>query len=148
MYGPTKRDNTIRVALLSTAIAIFTAACALAFALAVTSCTTLPDGRRGLHPGARAVLDDVLACGIPLLGDALAGKPDYIAASRCHLERVGQRLGHAREAAPVPTVEHGRDVVRAAELEQSGERREAEVLAFECESTARERLGAGEGGQQ
>lgn len=142
MYGHTK-DTTIRTALLSGAVALFTLVCATVFALALTSCTTLPDGRRALHPGARAVLEDVLACGVPLLSGALAGEPDYLAASSCHLERVGQRLGRAREDAPAPTVDHGRDVVRAAELEQDGERREAQALALECESTARARLAHG-----
>jgi hypothetical protein len=116
--------------------------------LLAASCGTTPDGRRALSPGARAaggaVLGDVLACGLPLLAGALAGEPDYLGASSCHLRRVGERLG-GRESAPAPSTDHGRAVLRAAELEQVGERREAKEAARACEAVARARLG--EGGQ-
>lgn len=111
-----------------------------------SACVVGPDGRRVLSPGARAaggaVLEDVLACGLPLALGAVAGEPDYVAAATCHLRRVGERLGQ-NEGAPVGTVEHGREVVRAAELEQAGDDRGAKAVAQECEATARARL-AGE----
>lgn len=112
-----------------------------------SGCVTGPDGRRVLSPGARAagaaVLEDVLACGAPLLLGALSGSPDYLAASTCHLGRVGARIGRAIEAAPVPSEDHGRDVIRAAVLEHDGHTKAAKMLADECEETARARL-AGE----
>lgn len=119
----------------------------LAIALALPGCVVGPDGRRTLSPVGAAVLEDVLACGAPLLMGALSGSPDYIAASKCHLSRVGKRLGHELEAAPAPTEEHGRDVLRAAVLEHDGHHQEAKALAGECEATARARLGDEEGGR-
>lgn len=110
-----------------------------------SACVVGHDGRRSLSPEARAaggaILQDVLACGLPLALGAVAGEPDYVQAATCHIERVSRRLGQTAEAAPVGTVEHGRDVVRAAKLEQAGETREAKSVARECEATARARLG-------
>lgn len=109
-------------------------------ALCLPACITAPDGRRVIAPAGRAILDDVLACGLPLAIGAVAGEPDYAAAATCHIERVGRRLGQTSEA-PKGTAEHGRDVVRAAELEQAGATRQAKAVARECEATARARLG-------
>jgi hypothetical protein len=125
---------------------------ALLLLVSLTACVTLPDGRRALTPEARAagaaMLSDVLACGLPLALGALEGEPDYLAASACHLRRVGERLGQGLESAPAPTVEHGREVVEAVDAHRRGSRVVAtvdEAKAEECEATARARLAGKDG---
>lgn len=109
-------------------------------AIVLTGCANLSPGARAIGG---AVLEDVLACGLPLAVGALAGEPDYIAASSCHLQRVGDRIGRALESAPEPSIDHGREVIRAAELDQAGEHRQARAVARECDATARAALGEG-----
>lgn len=150
-------------------------AAAVVFALmlgvvAALGCVEGPDGRRVLAPGARALVEHVLACGLPVASAAAAGEqPDYLEASRCHLELVGEQLGQRPAADPdrprtpekpaegpaepregadrsappppraEPNAEHGRLVVRAAELERAGAPpAEVRRLAVEADALARE----------
>lgn len=129
-------------------------ACVSALALVLfcsLGCVTAPDGRRALAPGSRsfgaAQLEHVLRCGLPAIASALASgaPPDYLAASECHLDLIGEQLGRALETAPEPDEQHGRDVVRATRLQVEGERAAAKRVARSCTENARIRwTGGGE----
>lgn len=119
---------------------------ALMLLVSLGGCVDGPDGRRVLAPGARAIVEHVLTCGLPVASSAAAGEqPDYLEASRCHLELVGEQLGQrpAAEEAPTPprakpNAEHGRLVVRAAELERAGAPRpEVRRAAVDADALAR-----------
>jgi hypothetical protein len=118
---------------------------AIALIVLLASCVTTPDGRRALTPGARAFgqsqLEHVLRCGLPAVAAALigGGQPDYRAASQCHLQLVGEQLGRAIEAAPAADEAHGREVVRATELQTKGDTRAAKKVARSCANDARKR---------
>lgn len=126
--------------------------------LFLLGCVVGPDGRRTLSPGARAfgqgMAQDVIACGLPfafgaVLG-AIGGTPpsdeDYLGIAECHFRRVGERLGSSLELAPVPTVEHGRDVVEAIRVRERAGHVVVDVddsKAAECEEAARARVVGG-----
>lgn len=113
----------------------FLLALVLSLALPVPGCITLPDGSRALHPTVSRILADVVACAPAAINsDPYAAA---LAASTCHLDRVGDRL-HAQPAQPSP--DHGELVIRAARLEADGQHDAAVEAAKTCDQIARSRL--------
>lgn len=110
----------------------------------LTACAGTPSWAPTLGQG---VLD-AISCGLTLADAQLAGTDpdakDYLAASRCWLDRTASGLG-STAAGPKPSVEHGEAVLEAAvaqrEYEARPSRRRARLLteAVErCEAAASE----------
>lgn len=122
----------------------------LSLALAGSGCVTGPDGRRVLSPGARAfgqaMLEQVLTCSVQagltagMSAAANGGPPSeavLIEASRCHIDLAIRQTKRAIEAAPAPSVEHGRRMLEVHVLEEAGLRDDAIDAARECDAMAR-----------
>lgn len=113
------------------------ASLAVALTLALSGCVLGPDGRRVLSPAGEQLLEQVLQCAGAAAATAATsgGAPDAVLleASRCHLGLAGEQA----KRSPAPSLEHGRLVLQARELEDAGDRAAAIEVARECDRYAR-----------